>query len=124
MRCPAFGSSPVVSVSITISRIGPSPRLSSATTPRRPVAARYLSIPQLLDDCPQPAERRGFAERGRNDKIGAPPLLRIGQLSPQYFVKTTVAHPRAAHHPLALQARRGRDDEHEIAAPGAAGFVQ
>src|SRR5881394_3562648 len=109
MRCPSFGSSPVVSVSMTISRT-PSPRYRVSSLPppaHQPpaVAARTLSIAQIIDDGAQPPERRGFAQRRRHDKIGAPPFLRIGQLSPDDLAETARRHTRAAHHALTLQPR-------------------
>src|SRR5438270_7788518 len=185
MRCPSFGSSPVVSVSMTISRIEPrcpyrhvsAPHLAADSTcvlrhalqlrccaaqdedqcgmastkililsasaassrkthnkqsgpvllalcrlPSPPhkcpaVPAGTLSIAQIIDDGVQAPERRGFAQRRRHDKIGAPPFLRIGQLSPDDLAETASGHAGPARDPLALQPRRRRDDEHLIATP-------
>ncbi len=85
---------------------------------------RQIPPPQRSDDRLQPAERHAAPERGRDDKIGAPPLFAIRDLGAQDVGKPAFAHSRPAHHPLALQAQRRRHDQHEVAALDAAAFKE
>jgi hypothetical protein len=65
---------------------------------------RQLPPPQRSDNRLQPPERHAAPKRGRDDKIGAAAFFTIRHLGAQDVGKATVAHPRPAHYPFALQA--------------------
>src|ERR1700733_13214618 len=92
-RSPEAGSSPVVSVSKTISRIRSSlPRLDLS--------------PAQSSDCAQQGphlnRRRFMTAAGVDDEVGPSPLLRVGRLLGQYGRKFLRRHARTLQDPLLL----------------------
>ena len=85
---------------------------------------RPLPSPQHSDDRLYPPESDAASERGRNDKIRAPAFFAIRDLGSQDIGKAGFAHPRPAHHPFALQAKRRRHNKHMVAALDTAAFEE
>src|SRR4051794_23024478 len=100
MRWPVCGSSPVVSVSTTISRMSPPPSHPSAAASRQG-AARF-GLAQDTEDLLQLAQRAGPAQPRQHDKIGAAPLLAVRGLGGEDSPKARIGHPGPASHPLPL----------------------
>jgi len=85
---------------------------------------RQIPPPQCSDDRLQPPECHATPKGRRDDKIGAAALFAVRDLGAQDVREATFAHSRSAHYPFALQARRRRHNQHEVAALDAAGFKQ
>src|SRR6185503_2098335 len=111
-RWPWFGSSPVVSVSRTISR------MASESIPFR----RHLSY--LRENFTHLPARRLESLPAIHDEIGSRALFRVGQLLGGERGELLLAHARALEHAGALHLGRRGHHHDRVAARLAAGFVQ
>src|SRR5208282_562604 len=116
MRWPSAGSSPVVSVSSTISRIMP-PRLPHEAHARRPVPPALAA--HHFDDMRDPAQAVPLAEPGFDHEMRAPALLAVRHLTLENALETLERHARTGQHPLGLDKGGCRHHHHGIAAPRA-----
>src|SRR5260221_11444652 len=121
MRWPSAGSSPVVSVSSTISRM--SPPSSRQSSSRCPPVYRLLCA-QHFDDLGESAQGQAAAQTGRHDEIGAPALVATRHLLGEDGGKAGFAHPRSREDASALQEGRRADDDDGVAAPLAAALEE
>src|SRR4051794_24815787 len=101
MRWPPAGSSPVVSVSTTISRILPPPPDPAPAAPRQG-AARFGPA-QESEDLLQLSQRASAAEPGQHDKISPAALFAVGRLGRKDRPQARIGHSATARHPLPLQ---------------------
>src|SRR5262245_15928922 len=92
MRWPWNGSSPVVSVSSTISRKPPAPNNPGESPPLRHCSNR-------IEDGTHLRPRRLEAARGVHDKIGAAPFLGIRHLLGQDRCELVLGHSGPLQHP-------------------------
>src|SRR6185312_10573731 len=110
MRWPSAGSSPVVSVSTTISRMARTVSGFAAT--------------QILDDALEAPEGLGAAEPARHNIVGLAPPQRIGHLLGEDRSEQRLGHAGPGQHAAALDEGRCRDCDHPVDATRAAGLVQ
>src|SRR6516164_5822687 len=122
IRCPSCGSRPVVSVSKTISRIGPPPPLAIGA-PALPSDHRFLGA-QRYDDCTQTAQAHAPIQAGRNNKIGTPAFLVIRHLIAQNRRQSPLRHTGSPHYPLLLHQSGGGYNDHVITPPFAAALEE
>ena len=106
MRWPPRGSRPVVSVSITISRIVFPPDDARGSLPCRSVLTIAFSRRKVTLRPSAVATTKSARRR----------FSRSGIWARRISANRLSRHARPAHHPLALQAQRRRDDQREIAA--------
>src|SRR5215468_8231177 len=112
IRCPSFGSRPVVSVSRTISRINP-PALLPVHTPPLP-GYRQLFGAQKSDNCTQSAQAHHSAQTCRNNKVRSSAFFAIRHLIFQDCCQTILRHTRPPQYPLPLHEARCGDHENII----------
>lgn len=72
----------------------------------------------------QPAHRDRPAEAGRHHQVGAAALLGVRHLLGQDSRQPGFRHPGTGHDALALNPRRRRHDQHQVAAPVASALQQ
>src|SRR4029077_266906 len=104
IRCPSLGSSPVVSVSRTISRINP-PAPFSVDAPSLASYRRFFGT-QESDDCLQPAQAQGSAPTCRNDEVGAPAFFESRSLIAQDRRQSALSHTGPPQYSLLLHEPR------------------
>src|SRR6516162_6847760 len=107
-RSPRKGSRPVVSVSRTISRISLETKISGESDP----PPRHFNnlIQNVADTRPHGIKTM----RSIHHEIGPLALLGIRQLPRKNSVELFAGHVFARQNSLALDFRRGRDDDHGI----------